>query len=114
MSNVEFTVASDRDSWIVVGPLSSGSTRVVARCDEQRDAETLSLLLNVPFDDLIGVVRAVVELAADDDLSLVQIRSRVAGMGASAASWLARVGSITATAGGDDGSTEPPPGPATA
>jgi hypothetical protein len=96
---VGFTVARERDSWLVVGPLSSGSTRVVARCDERRDAETLALLLNVPFDDLLGVVRAVAEIGSEDDLSLVRIRASVEGLGANAASWLNRFAATTAAGG---------------
>jgi hypothetical protein len=90
MPDETFTVVRERDSWLVVGPLSSGSSRVIARCDERRDAETIVLLLTVPFDDVIQVVRAVAEVGAEDDLSLVQIRTRIAGLGATAARWLTR------------------------
>ena len=99
MSEPSFTVVREREQWLVVGPLAGDATRVLARCDERRDAETIVLLLNVPFDELLGVVRAVAELGAEDDLSLVRIRASVEGLGASAARWLTRAGS-TAPPGG--------------
>ena len=91
-----FSIVRERDSWLVVGPLGGDAARVLARCDERRDAETIVLLLNVPFDELLGVVRAVAELGADDDLSLVRIRASVEGLGASAARWLTRAESTPA------------------
>lgn len=95
MPDQTFTLVRERDQWLVVGPLGSEASRVLARCDERRDAETIVLLLSVPFDELLGVVRAVAELGAEDDLSLVRIRASVEGLGASAARWITRAEATT-------------------
>lgn len=94
-SEERFVVVREGEEFLVVGPLPGDAARVLARCPARRDAETIVLLLNVPFDELLGVVRAVAELGAEDDLSLVRIRASVEGLGASAARWLTRAESTT-------------------